>query len=98
VTEATQEGGKPGSLPTASEAPAKSGRTDRWEVRDVMTTKVVSVTGHASYKQIAQLLHEHELTALPVLTPEGRVAGVVSEADLLRKQERQERAGWRPSW
>jgi CBS-domain-containing membrane protein len=63
-----------------------------------MTTKVVSVTGHVSYKQIAQLLHEHQLTALPVLTPEGRVAGVVSEADLLRKQERQERTGWRPGW
>lgn len=98
VAEVTQEGGKPGSLPTASEAPAKSGRTDQWEVRDVMTTKVVSVTGHAGYKQIAELLHEHELTALPVLTPEGHVAGVVSEADLLRKQERQERTGWRPSW
>jgi CBS-domain-containing membrane protein len=98
VAEATREGGKPGSLPTAAEAPAKSGRSDRWEVGDVMTTKVVSVTGHAGYKQIAQLLHEHELTALPVLTPEGRVAGVVSEADLLRKEERQERTGWRPSW
>ena len=98
VAEATEEGGKPGSLPTAAEAAAKSSRTDLWEVGDVMTTQVVSVTGHASYKQIAQLLHEHQLTALPVLTPEGRVAGVVSEADLLRKQERQERTGWRPSW
>jgi len=37
--------------------------------------------------QVAQLLHEHQLTALPVITPEGLVAGVVSEADLLRKQE-----------
>jgi CBS domain-containing protein len=63
-----------------------------------MTTEVVSVTRYATYKRIAQLLHEHQLTALPVLTPEGRVAGVVSEADLLRKQERHERTGRRPGW
>jgi CBS domain-containing protein len=63
-----------------------------------MTANVAFVTKHASYKQIAQLLHEHQLTALPVLTPEGRLAGVVSEADLLRKQERYERTGRRPGW
>jgi CBS domain-containing protein len=82
----------------AAESPAGPRRTGRWQVGDVMTTKVVSVTRHASYKQIAQRLHEHQLTALPVLTPEGRVAGVVSEADLLRKQERRQRTGRRPGW
>jgi len=48
----------------------------------------VSETRNPTYKQIEQLLHEHHLTALPVLPPEWQVAGVVSEADLLRKQER----------
>jgi CBS domain-containing protein len=97
VVEATQESqtGSPGLAP---EAPAVRRRTGQWQVGDVMTTEVVSVTRHASYKQIAQLLHEHRLTAVPVLTPERRVAGVVSEADLLRKQERRQRTGRRPGW
>ncbi len=97
VAEASGDGG-PGSLLAAEEAPGGTRRTGQWRVSDVMATKVVSVTREASYKQIAQLLHEHHLTALPVLTPEGRVAGVVSEADLLRKQERRGRSGHRPAW
>jgi CBS-domain-containing membrane protein len=87
-----------GSLLAAEGAQTGTRRTGQWRVSDVMTTKVVSVTKDTSYKQIAQLLHEHHLTALPVLTPEGQVAGVVSEADLLRKQERHERSRHRPDW
>ena len=84
------------SLLGAEGAPGGTRRAGQWRVSDVMTTKVVSLSGNASYKRIAQLLHEHHLTALPVLTPEGQVAGVVSEADLLRKQERHD--GHRPGW
>jgi CBS-domain-containing membrane protein len=73
-------------------------RSGRWRVSDVMTTDVVSVGNHASYRQIAEMLHENRLTALPVLTPDGHVAGVVSEADLLRKQARRERPDSRPGW
>lgn len=90
--------GAPHSLLAAEGASGGTRRTGQWRVSDVMTTKVVSVTRNASYKGIARLLHEHHLTALPVLTPEGGVAGVVSEADLLRKQERHERSGHRPGW
>jgi CBS domain-containing protein len=60
----------------------------RWRVRDVMTAPALSVTGHTPYKQVARLLSEHHLSALPVLSRGGRVIGVVSEADLLHKQER----------
>ncbi len=86
------------SLLTGDGEPGGTRRTGQWRVSDVMTAKVISVTGNASYKQIAQLLHEHHLTAVPVLTPEGQVAGVVSEADLLRKQESHDGSGHRPSW
>lgn len=84
--------------PAAGGATATARRFGRWQVRDVMTTSVVSVSRKASYRQIAQLLHERRLTALPVLDADGVVAGVVSEADLLRKQERHERTGRRPGW
>ena len=72
--------------PAATGAPAYRAR--RWRVCDVMTAPALSVTVHTPYKQVAQLLSEHHLSALPVLSPSGRVIGVVSEADLLHKQER----------
>ena len=81
--------------PGDSGSPAASGpahRAKRWRVCDVMTAPAVSVTEHTSYKQIARLLSEHRLSALPVLSRGGRVIGVVSEADLLHKQERQHAA------
>ena len=85
--------------PSASaQPPDSSGRTGRWQVSDVMTTKVVSVTEHTSYRHIAELLTEHHLTALPVVAPGGQVVGVVSEADLIRKQERHEHAERKPGW
>ena len=59
----------------------------RRRVRDVMTTEVVTVDQDAPFKQVAELLAERRVSALPVLDGQGRVVGVVSEADLLRKEE-----------
>jgi len=96
---AEAEGGGGLELPTgAGEGAGTTGRTGQWQVGDVMTAKVVAVPEQTSYKQIAQLLREHHLMALPVLSPEGRVAGMVSEADLLRKQERHARGARHPGW
>ncbi len=97
VADAERNGGS-GEPSAAPQFPDSSRRTGRWQVRDVMTTKVVSVARHASYRQVAELLTGHHVTALPVVTPEGLVVGVVSEADLLRKQERHENAERRPGW
>lgn len=55
-------------------------------VQDVMTTRVISVTEGAGYKDIVTLLRRHRVSAVPVLDAAGRVTGVVSEADLLMKQ------------
>jgi CBS domain-containing protein len=61
----------------------------RWHsrVRDVMTTKVMTVDRITSYKEIARLLSENKISAVPVLIMGRHVAGVVSEADLLAAQE-----------
>ena len=56
-------------------------------VRDVMTHEVVTVDEHASFKEVATLLTERRVSALPVLDGEGRVVGIASEADLLLKEE-----------
>ncbi|WP_149181938.1 CBS domain-containing protein [Streptomyces sp. TRM49041] len=62
-------------------------------VSDVMTHTAVAVGRHASYKEIVALMEQWEVSALPVLEGEGRVIGVVSEADLLPKEGFQEGDG-----
>jgi CBS domain-containing protein len=52
-----------------------------------MTSEVVTVGEQASFKEVAATMAEHRVSALPVLDAEGRVAGIVSEADLLLKEE-----------
>jgi len=56
-------------------------------VRDVMTTPVVAVDRITPFKEIAALLAEHKISAVPVLSMGRKVVGVVSEADLLRMEE-----------
>jgi len=63
-------------------------RGHRWLVRDVMSADVVTVGTTATLKQIAQLMSERGLSGLPVLSEHRKVLGMVSEADVLRKQER----------
>lgn len=54
-------------------------------VSDLMTTPVVRVNRDTGFKEIAKQLAEYGVTAVPVVDGE-RVVGVVSEADLLRKE------------
>jgi CBS domain-containing protein len=56
-------------------------------VRDVMTTEVVAVQPRTPFREIVDRLAEHRISAAPVLDADGRVLGVVTEADLLLKQE-----------
>lgn len=58
-----------------------------WRVRDVMTREVVTVTDSAGFQEIVRLTQEHGVSALPVVDGEGRLMGIVSEADLLLKEE-----------
>jgi CBS domain-containing protein len=55
-------------------------------VRDVMTTRVVSVRKDASFKEMAAMLRSTRISAFPVIDDAGRVIGVVSAADLLVKE------------
>ena len=56
-------------------------------VKDLMTTPVVTVEPTTPFKEIAATMAERRVSALPVLDGEGRVTGIVSEADLLLKEE-----------
>jgi CBS domain-containing protein len=52
-----------------------------------MTQEVVTVNEHASFKEVAMLIAERRVSAVPVLDREGRLLGIVSEADLVLKEE-----------
>ncbi|MCT9108606.1 CBS domain-containing protein [Streptomyces mirabilis] len=56
-------------------------------VSDVMTHTVAAIGRRANFKEIVQLMEQWKVSALPVLEGEGLVIGVVSEADLLPKEE-----------
>ncbi|GAA3340521.1 CBS domain-containing protein [Amorphoplanes nipponensis] len=58
-----------------------------WNVDDVMTTAVVTVTPDAPYRRVVDVLVRNRFSAVPVVDEMLRVLGVVSEADLLRKIE-----------
>ncbi|GII04430.1 CBS domain-containing protein [Planobispora takensis] len=71
----------------------------RVKVSEVMTCEVASVTGDASFKDVAEALIANGVSAVPVVDGENRVMGVVSEADLLCKEEFKEQyygEGYRP--
>ena len=68
----------------------------RWYVHDVMTRDVVSVPTTAGYKEIADLMVRHGISAVPVVDAQRHVLGVVSEADLLAKLEYADRVPRHP--
>jgi CBS domain-containing protein len=56
-------------------------------VKDLMTTPVVTVGPATPFKEIVARLAEHRVSAVPVVNDAGLVLGVVSEADLLLREE-----------
>lgn len=57
------------------------------KISELMQRDVVTVALETSLKDVASLLVEHRISGLPVCLPDGRVAGVVSEADILMKEQ-----------
>ncbi|MCA1221221.1 CBS domain-containing protein [Streptomyces sp. 8L] len=55
-------------------------------ISELMTRNVVSVRTDTPFKEIARLLADQDVSAVPVIDAAGRPTGVVSEADLLRKE------------
>jgi len=63
-----------------------------WRVDDMMTGNVASVREDMPYRDVVDLLIGWRISAVPVVTADGEVAGVVSETDL----HKIEAAGERP--
>lgn len=57
------------------------------QASDIMTTEVVSVPISASVFDAANLMTTHHISGLPVIGEDGKIAGMVSEGDLLHRVE-----------
>ena len=64
---------------------------------DIMTKPVITVTPQTRVAEAARLMLQHRISGLPVLDDAGRVVGIVTEGDLLRRSElgtERQRARW----
>jgi CBS-domain-containing membrane protein len=51
--------------------------------REIMTTKIISVTPETAVSDLAQILATSNIGGAPVVDEEGRLLGVVTESDLI---------------
>ena len=61
------------------------GRLSR--VGDVMSTDVICAAPHSSIREVAVKLVDHGISSVPVVDKTGRLVGIVSESDLIRRVE-----------
>jgi CBS domain-containing protein len=55
--------------------------------RDVMVSPVISVDINATVRNVAKVLLDNHISAVPVLDGKGRIIGIVSEGDLMHRTE-----------
>ena len=66
------------------------------QAADVMTREVISITPDTEVREIVELMLRNRVSAVPVTDATGKVLGMVSEGDLMRRAEN--RTDRRDSW
>jgi CBS domain-containing protein len=63
---------------------------------DIMTRNVITIDADSTVAEAAKRMLDHRISGMPVVDPQGRVIGVISEGDLLRRTETgtERRASW----
>ena len=56
------------------------------QATDIMTANVVTATAKTGVGEIARLLQEKNISAVPITDEQGYILGIVSEGDLIRQQ------------
>src|SRR4029450_3781124 len=66
------------------------------KARDIMTRDVISVDAKARTQDVARLMLAHHISAVPIIDGTGAPIGMVSEGDLIGRNEteRDERKDW----
>lgn len=62
------------------------------QVSDIMTTSVVTVREDSDIQECCEKMEQHQIRRIPVLDAEGRVCGIVSQADIARQTGARETA------
>jgi predicted transcriptional regulator len=57
--------------------------------RDIMTRNVYTTSAEASVQEVAQLLSRKNISGVPVLDKDGKMIGIVTEADIIGKVDRE---------
>jgi CBS domain-containing protein len=57
------------------------------KARDVMTSPVITVQPFVSVKDVAKVMLQKHISAVPVVDEAGKLVGIVSEGDLMRRPE-----------
>jgi CBS domain-containing protein len=55
---------------------------ESWHARDVMTVDFAPILGTAPLREVFQLFAEHDYLVYPVVSPDGKMAGVIRLEDL----------------
>ncbi len=53
------------------------------KVKDLMTSKVITVRPNATIEQVADILHQYHFTGVPVVDDQTRLLGVIMERDFI---------------
>ena len=54
--------------------------------RDIMKKRVITARPEMTLKELAELLIEHQITGVPVVSGDGILLGVISQTDLVRHE------------
>lgn len=54
--------------------------------RDIMTSEVITLSPTSTVKQAAGLLTRQQISGAPVIDGQGRIVGILSEADIVAKR------------
>jgi CBS domain-containing protein len=60
--------------------------------KDIMTRDVITASPALSIKELAQLLIKNQISGVPVADEQGKIVGLVSEADIIGKKGKQVQA------
>lgn len=60
--------------------------------RDIMTRDIITASPELSVKELAMLLIKNQISGVPVADENGKIVGLVSEADIIAKKGKQVQA------
>ncbi len=63
-------------------------------IKDIMITSVITVNTGDSVEKCAKLMQENDISGLPVIDNNGKVVGIVTEGDLIRRASRIKAPGY----